>query len=314
VHGNARLTPLGRLTLVLRIEQGRSVAHVAAEMGLSRATAYKWWRRWREEGEAGLIDRPSRAHRCPHRVAAQVEAEIARLRQTLKLGPLRIGARLGVPASTVHRVLVRLGLNQLRWLDRPTGRVIRRYERETPGELVHVDIKKLGRIPDGGGWRVLGVQTSNGSRHHKGAGYAFIHSAVDDHSRLAYSEILENERQTTCAEFWRRADRWFEAHGIRVQRVLTDNGPGYRSRVFTAALGATTHGFTRPYRPQTNGKVERFNRTLLEEWAYVRPYESEQERTAALADWLHAYNHHRHHTAIGGPPIGRVNNRAGQYS
>jgi transposase len=196
VHGNACLTPLGRLTLVLRVEQGRPVAHVAAEMRISRATGYKWWRRWREEGEAGLVDRSCRAHRCPHRTAPGVEAEIVELRQTLKLGPLRIGARLGVPASTVHRVLVRLGLNRLGWLDRPTGQVIRRYEWSAPGELVHVDIKKLGRIPDGGGWRVLGLQTSHGARHHKGLGYAFIHSAVDDHSRLAYSEILDNERQT----------------------------------------------------------------------------------------------------------------------
>ena len=311
MHGNARLTPLGRLTLVMRIEVGRPVAHVAAEMGISRATAYKWWRRWREEGDVGLVDRPSHAHRCPHRTSVAVESAIAEIRRELKLGPVRIGARLGIPPSTVHRVLVRLGLNRLAWLDRPTGRVIRRFERDVAGELVHVDIKKLGRIPGGGGWRVHGLATDKGSRHHKGLGYAFIHSAVDDHSRLAYSEVLDDERQHTCAEFWGRAAAFFATHGVTVLEVMTDNGPGYRSLTFNQALSDVRHRFTRPYRPQTNGKVERFNRTLLEEWAYVRPYSSEADRTAALADWLHLYNHHRHHTAIGGPPAARVSKGAG---
>src|SRR5437764_8970836 len=188
MHRNARLTPLGRLTLVLRIEEGRPVAHVAPEMGISRPTAYKWWHRWCEEGPEGLVDRPSRARRCPHRTSPELEAAIADLRRTLKRGPVRIGAQLGVAPSTVHRVLVRLGLNRLAWMDRPTGRVIRRYERSAPGELVHVDIKKLGRIPDGGGWRVLGRQA--GIKHNDGhgrsrVGYGYIHSGVDDHSRLA---------------------------------------------------------------------------------------------------------------------------------
>jgi len=275
-------------------------------MGVSRTTAYKWWGRWNDEGLDGLVDRPSRARTHPHRISAALESDIAQLRQELKLGPVRIGARLGVPASTVHRALVRLGLNRLAWMDRPTGRVIRRFERDAPGELVHVDIKKLGRIPAGGGWRIHGVATDKGSRHKKGLGYAFIHSAIDDHSRLAYSEVLGDERKDTCAAFWRRAQAFFDRYGVSVLEVMTDNGPGYRSRSFSEALGDSRHIFTRPYRPQTNGKVERFNRTLLEEWAYVRPYFSEAERSSALATWLHLYNHHRHHTALGGPPASRV--------
>ena len=219
-----------------------------------------------------------------------------------------------MPASTVHRVLVRGGLNRLRWLDRPTGRVIRRYERPTPGDLIHVDIKKLGRIPDGGGWRLLGREDAP-HHNHSNVGYGFIHSAVDDHSRLAYSEVLPNERKDTCAEFWHRARAFFASHGIEVRQVMTDNGPGYRSRVFAAALGKVEHLFIRPRRPETNGKVERFNRTLLEEWAYVRLYRSEAERVAALEPWLHLYNHHRgHYSLAGNPPIARVNNVAAQYS
>jgi len=314
VHANARLTPMGRLTLVARIEAGRPIAHVAAEMGISRPTASKWWHRWLESGLEGLADRSSRPHSSPNRTVAAVEAQIAQLRQTLKLGPVRIGYRLGVAASTVHRVLCRLGLNRLSGMDRPTGRVIRRYERDTPGELVHVDIKKLGRIPAGGGWRHHG-RGNDAYKGHSRVGYAYIHSAVDDHSRLAYSEILADERKDTCAAFWQRANDWFADHGVAVVEVITDNGPGYRSKPFAAALGDTVHRFTKPYRPQTNGKVERFNRTLLEEWAYVRTYLSEQARTDALADWLHIYNHHRGHTALGGAsPIDRVNNVAGQYS
>jgi len=317
MHANARLTPIGRLTMVLRIESGRPVAHVAAEMGISRPTAYKWWNRWTDAGVLGLLDRSSRPHSCPHRTSSAMEAQIAELRQVLKLGPARIGYRLGVAPSTVHRVLTRLGINRLAWMDRPTGRVIRRYERERPGELVHVDIKKLGKIPDGGGWKVLGRQvgTQVKTRKHRGRiGYGFIHSAVDDHSRLAYSEILGDERKETAAGFWRRTVAWFAHYGIEIEEVLTDNGPCYRSVPFAEALAGVKHRRTRPYRPQTNGKVERFNRTMLEEWAYIRPYESEIERTEAFSDFLHLYNHHRSHTALGGKaPIERVNDLAGQY-
>ena len=316
MHGNARLTPRGRLTFVLRVESGRPVAHVAAEMGISRPTGYKWWRRWLHEGPTGLVDRSSRPRHCPHQTSKSVERQIAELRQELKLGPARIGFRLGVAPSTVHKVLVRLSLNRLSWLDRPTGQVIRRFERERPGDLVHVDIKKLGRIPDGGGWQVTGPKDKFKNRTSRDRpGYAFIHSAVDDHSRLAYSEVLGNERKETAAAFWTRANKFFEDHGLAVTEVLTDNGACYRSFPFRDALDTVRHRFTRPYRPQTNGKVERFNRTLLEEWAYVRPYLSEAQRTAALAEWLHLYNHHRCHIALGGkPPIGRVNNLVGQYN
>jgi transposase InsO family protein len=321
MHANARLTPTGRLTMVLRIESGRPVAHVAAEMGISRPTAYKWWHRWNDEGELGLVDRPSRPHHCPHQTSAVMEAQIEELRRTLKLGPARIGYRLGVPTSTVHRVLTRLGISRLSWMDRPTGRVIRRYERDRPGELVHIDIKKLGKIPDGGGWKALGrgvgTKNQNGRRgdQPRRVGYGYIHSAVDDHSRLAYSEILGDERQDTAAAFWTRAEAWFAEHHVSVTEVLTDNGGCYRSRLFSEALGPITHRFTRPYRPQTNGKVERFNRTMLEEWAYVRPYLSEAERVAAFDDFLHLYNHHRSHSALRGlPPISRVNDLSGHYS
>ncbi|GGR07866.1 hypothetical protein GCM10010195_73380 [Kitasatospora griseola] len=231
-----------------------------------------------------------------------------------------------MPASTVHRVLTRHGINRLRWMDRPTGQVVRRYERERPGELVHVDIKKLGNIPDGGGHRVMdrrsgesnryattGLRTPSGTPR---IGYCHIHTAVEDHTRLAYSEILPDERQETAAGFWQRAERFFAGLGITVERVLTDNGSCYRSRLWRDTLRASgiAHKRTRPYRPQTNGKVERFNRTLLDEWAYQRPYTSNQERAEALPDFLHTYNYHRCHTALGGqPPITRVNNPAGQY-
>jgi transposase InsO family protein len=300
--------------MVLRVESGRPVAHVAAEMGISRPTAYKWWRRWQTDGVEGLVDRSSRPWFCPHQTDAATEAAIAELRRELKLGPVRIAARLGVPASTVHRVLVRLGLNRLAWMDRPTGRVIRRILTDHPGELVHVDIKKLGRIPDGGGWKVRGRGYSGDTTRARQVGYGYVHSAIDAHTRLAYSEVLDNEQGATAAEFWQRAGQFFAEHGIDVEAVLTDNGSCYRSHRWAAALDAIEHRRTRPRRPQTNGKVERFNRTLLDEWAYVRPYFSEAERVAALDDWLHLYNHHRHHTAIAGPPISRVNDLLGQYS
>jgi transposase InsO family protein len=303
--------------MVLRIESGRPVAHVAAEMGISRPTAYKWWNRWRDEGVDGLVDRSSRPWSCPHRTPAEVEAAIVELRTTLKQGPARIGGQLGVPASTVHRVLVRMGLNRLAWMDRPTGRVIRRIHTERPGQLVHVDVKKLGRIPDGGGWRALGRNTATRTARAKRAkiGYAYVHSAIDAYSRLAFSEIHRDERGPTCAEFFERALAFFASHGIdRVEAVLTDNALNYTGRAFTTALADIEHRRIKPYTPRTNGKIERFNRTLADEWAYARVYRSDTERSAALDDWLHLYNHHRYHTAIGGPPITRVNDLTGSYT
>ena len=316
MHRNARLTVWGRKELCRRIETGRPVAHVAHEMAVSRATAYKWWRRWLEQGEDGLVDRSSRPHRMPTRTPAPIERKIVHLRQRHKLGPARIGYRLDVAPSTVHRVLVRRSLNRLAWMDRPTGRVIRRYERPSPGELVHVDIKKLGRIPSGGGWRAHG-RGKDGHHGHSKVGYAFIHSAVDDHSRLAYSEILNDERADTCVGFWHRARAWFANHGIKVSCVMTDNGPAYKSHVFGDAVrsGGAWQLRIPPFNPQINGKVERFNRTLLEEWAYVRIYPTDSARTLALVRWLHSYNHHRCHTALAGKaPISRVNNLPGHYS
>jgi transposase InsO family protein len=283
-------------------------------MGVSRATAYKWWHRYVQEGAAGLLDRSSRPLRSPRRTSARVERQIEALRRRTKLGPIRIGVRLHMPASTVHRVLVRQQLNRLSWMDRPTGHVIRRYEHEHPGDLVHVDVKKLDRIPPGGGWRVHGRLGHDST----GVGYDYIHSAVDDHSRLAYSEICCDERGPTAAAFWTHAVAFFAAHGIVVQRVLTDNAWAYRKSIpFRAAVreSGAVQRFIQPHRPQTNGKVERFNRTLLEEWAYVRPYASNQQRTKALTDWLHIYNHHRAHTSLGQlPPISRLNNVSGHYT
>jgi len=314
MHANARLTVRGRRTLIDRIQAGRPVAHVAEEMGISRAAAYKWWARWRAEGDAGLWDRSSRPHRSPTRTSRQVERRIEQLRRSRKLGPVRIGWILGMAHSTVHRVLVRVGMNRLEWLDRPTGRVIRRIHTDRPGELVHIDVKKLGRIPPGGGWRAHGRGNANDAKR-TNVGYAFVHSAIDAHTRVAYSEILDDERGETCAGFWTRANTWFASLGITVERVLTDNAKNYTlSKAFHAALGDIAHTRIRPRRPQTNGKVERFNRTLLDEWAYVRVYRSDQARAAALDRWLHLYNHHRAHTALGGQaPLELVHNLPSHY-
>jgi transposase-like protein len=235
-HANARLTPAGRLTLVGRItaQPRRPIVHIAHEMGVSRTTAYRWWSRYQQLGEAGLVDRPSVPAHSPRRTAAQVEERIITLRRRQRLGPARIAARLGLPASTVHRVLVRHQMNRLTWLDRPTGQPIRRYEHDRPGDLVHLDVKKLGRIPSGGGHRVHGRADGVANRRadRRGGGYDYLHAAVDDHSRLAYVEVLGDERAQTCARFWRRAHRWFAVHGVTVTRVLTDNGSAIAAACF----------------------------------------------------------------------------------
>jgi transposase InsO family protein len=307
----------GRRLLIARIQQGRPIAHVADELGISRQTAYKWWARWRREGDAGLRDRSSRPHRCPTRTPRRLEHRVEVLRRRRKLGPARIAGIVGVPASTVHRILCRQGLNRLVWMDRPSGTVIRRrIEHDHPGEQIQVDVKKLGRIPAGGGWRVWGRGNVTKPRSVT-VGYAFIHTAIDSHSRAAYSEVLPDEKAVTAIGFWHRAHGWFTEHGIRIECVQTDNGSCYIAHAFTAAVETTgaRHRRLPPRRPQWNGKVERFNRTLLDEWAYVRVYRTEHARTAALARWLHLYNHHRAHTSLGGnPPMTRINNLIGQHT
>ena len=317
MHRNARLNLHGRRLLIARIQQGRPVAHVADELGISRQTAYKWWGRWRREGDAGLVDRSSRPRSCPTRTPRQLERRVEVLRRRRKLGPARIAGIVGVPASTVHQILCRVGLNRLDWMDRPSGTVIRRrIEHSRPGEQVQMDVKKLGRIPRGGGWRAHGRGNVAYSRANQ-VGYAFIHTAIDSHSRLAYSEVLADEKAVTAIGFWERAHAWFAALGITVEVLQTDNGACYKALAFSRAVTnrGVRHHRLPPRRPQWNGKVERFNRTLLDEWAYVRVYRSETARTTALARWLHLYNHHRTHTSLAGnPPISRVNNVNGQHS
>ena len=324
-HANAPLSETGRLRLArCVVEDGWPIARASERFQVAQTTTRRWAARYREFGPAGMVDRSSRPHRSPRSTPRPMVRKVVHLRRKRKLGPAQIAGRLGMPASTVHRVLVREGLSRLRDMDRMTAEPIRRYEWDQPGQLVHVDIKKLGNIPLGGGWRVNDRQTgwanklaTTDRRHNRKPviGYSYVHAAVDDCSRLAYAEVLPDERATTAAAFWRRAHAYFASVGIAVERVLTDNGNAYRSRHWAAALLETQvrHKRTRHYRPQTNGKVERFNRTLLHEWAYAKPYRSESARRAAMPRWLHIYNHHRPHTALGGePPASRVPNLSGQ--
>ncbi|MEZ0110990.1 transposase InsO family protein [Catenulispora sp. EB89] len=330
-HRNAPLSETGRLRLArCVVEDGWGLRRAAERFQVSPTTAKRWADRYRQLGAAGMTDRSSRPHHSPRRTPTRSERRIIKVRLARRWGPARIAWLLGLNPSTVHRVLRRYKLARLAHLDRSTGTVVRRYEHAAPGDLVHVDIKKLGNIPDGGGHRVLSRQAGKGnSSAHRdpsrpraasnrpNLGYGYLHNAVDDHSRLAYTEILPDETKETAAAFWTRAQGFFATCGITVTRVMTDNGSCYRSHIFRDTLTAAgiTHKRTRPYRPQTNGKVERYNRTMLEEWAYARPYTSETERRDALAGWLHAYNHHRAHTALGGkPPASRVPNLSGQYT
>jgi transposase InsO family protein len=328
-HRNAPLSETGRLRLArVVVEQGWPLRRAAERFQVSPTTAARWAGRYRQHGAAGMADRSSRPCTSPNRTPRRTERRIVGLRISRRLGPARIGVRLGLPASTVHAVLARYRCPPLAHLDRGTGRRIRRYERARPGELVHVDVKKLGNIPDGGGWRVTGkaqglknkratTSLRYGATSHPVIGYSYLHTAIDDHSRLACTEILPDERKETAAEFLARAHAWYAAAGITIERVISDNGACYRSRPWAQACTALgiTHKRTRPYRPQTNGKVERFHRTLADEWAYARPYASETERRQALDPWLHIYNHHRGHTALGGlPPASRVPNLSGQHT
>jgi transposase InsO family protein len=327
-HRNAPLSETGRLRLArCVVEEGWPLRRAAERFQVAVTTAARWARRYRELGEAGMSDRSSRPHHSPNRTPTRTERRIIKVRVIRRWGPARIAYLLGLNVSTVHRVLTRYGMAKLRWLDRATGRVIRRMTQTSCGELVHVDVKKLGKIPAGGGWRMLGrtkgnhnakADKSSGRRSKRGVflrGHHFLHTAIDGYSRLVYSELLADERKDTAAAFWVRANAYFTESGITVRNVLTDNGSCYRSHTFRDALGAIQHRRTRPYRPQTNGKVERFHRTLADEWAYARLYTSDAERCDEFPRWLHTYNHHRGHTALGGqPPATRVPNLSGQYS
>ncbi len=317
-HANAKLTPKGRLEMVkLVVDEGWAQARVAERQQVTRSTVSKWVARYRAHGPAGLLDHRSRPHFSPNRLSQRTERRIIALRFTRRWGPHRIGYHLHLNQSTVTKVLKRYRMPLLGQLDQSTGLPIRkpkpiRYERLNPGDLVHVDVKKLGRIPDGGGHRTKGRQA--GRKNRSGAGYCFLHSAIDDNSRLVYSEILGDERKETASAFWRRARRYYREQGITVRRVMTDNGSCYRSLLFNAALGVRVkHKFTKPYRPQTNGKIERFHRTLAAEWAYAEHYDSDAARAATYQDWIHHYNHHRPHTGIGGlTPSRRVHNLRGK--
>lgn len=315
-HANARLTLHGRTLLITRvIHDHRPVAHVAKELGVSRQCAHRWVNRFRVEGPPGLLDRSSRPRSSPTRTSPEREARVLAARAELRSGPVRIAAVTGVPARTVSRILNRHQIPPLAWCDPLTGQLIRasratanRYEREHPGELIHVDVKKLGRIPDGGGWRAHGRGTRPNDK--RGLGFDYIHAVIDDHTRLAYAEVHDDEKGATAAGVLLRAAEFFAQSGIpQIERVISDNAFAYRySTDFKAAVAeiGAVQRFIKPHCPWTNGKVERLNRTLATEWAYRQIFTSNDERTAALAPWLNYYNTERIHTGIGTTPISRV--------
>ena len=328
-HANSALTPRTRLKVArLVIDEGWPIARVAERYDVSWPTVKRWATRYAAMGQAGMTDRSSRPHRHPNRTPQARVKKVVHLRWKQRLSPIEIGTKLGMPASTVHAVLVRCRLNRLSHVDRRTGEPVRRYEHDSPGAMIHVDVKKLGNVPEGGGWRYVGRRQGNQNRaatpgkarnKHRGPliGTAFVHTVIDDHSRIAYAEIHDDETAATAVAVLRRATAWFAARGVTVQRVLSDNGSAYRSHAWRdacAELGITPKK-TRPYRPQTNGKIERFHRTLAAGWAFRRFYAREADRRRALPAWLHHYNHHRPHSAIGKvPPITRLTNLPGQYS
>jgi transposase InsO family protein len=320
-HRNAPLTELGRLKLARCIvEQGWPVARAAERFQVSRPTAQRWASRYHELGAVGMFDRSSRPRRSPRRTPTPVIRKVVHLRWKQRLGPAQIAPRVGLAASTVHQILVRCRINRLAFLDRATGEPVRRYERAHPGELVHIDIKKLGRIERGPGKRVTGrrrytrSQTDAAGVRRKLIGWEYVHVAVDDYSRLAYAEILDDEKASSAIAFLRRAVAFFARHGVHVERVMTDNGSPYISgahRIACHELGLR-HLRTQPYRPRTNGKAERFIQTLLRRWAYYRPYGSSAERAAALGPWLKHYNFTRPHGSLSHkPPGSRLTNPPG---
>ncbi len=302
-HENARTTPRGRLLMVERLQAGWSVGQVAAAAGVTAKTVRKWRDRFATEDEAGLRDRSARPRHSPGRLPAATIGQIEALRRQRRSGPA-IARQLGLPVSTVGLELRRLGLGRLRALD-PLPEIIR-YEREHPGELIHFDIKKLGRI-DGIGHRITGDRSGQSSK--RGTGWEYLHVAIDDASRLAFTAIMPDEKKESATAFLEQALDWFRAHGVVAQRVMTDNGSAYKSRLFAAAIAAhgLRHKRTRPYTPRTNGKAERFIQTSIREWAYATPFASSAQRTQAMHPWLHDYNTARPHSALGGkPPISRI--------
>jgi transposase InsO family protein len=328
-HANAALTPRARLKLArLIVEHRCPIARAAERFQVSWPTAKRWRDRYLELGEAGMVDRSSRPHRMPAKTPQPVLRKIVHLRWKQRLGQLEIAARVGIAASTVHQVLRRCGINRLTDLDRATGEPVRRYEHPHPGSMIHVDVKKLGNVPDQGGWRYVGkaqgkrnrARTVHRARNRCGApliGTAYVHTVIDDHSRVAYAEVHDDETAATAVLVLTRAVAWFAARGVVVERVLSDNGSAYRSHAWReacAGLGVTPKR-TRPYRPQTNGKIERFHRTMAQGWAFRRLYLSESQRRKALPGWLHEYNHHRPHSATERrPPITRLTNLSGSNS
>jgi transposase InsO family protein len=284
----------------LVIDEKWSIEATAERFQLDAKTVRKWRDRFLTEGEAGLQDRSSRPHRSPNRTRAAVCKRVLHLRRTRRWGADRIAHATRLAPSTVQRILNAAGLGRLDSGDRATKEPVVRYQRERPGELIHVDVKKIAGIPNGGGWKIHGRGNDRQTRHTR-IGYRYIHTAVDDRSRMSYSEILDDETGTTAAAFWLRTAAWFASHGITCERVITDNGACYKSRLWHQACAATgtTVKKTRPRRPQTNGKVERFHRILLEEWAYIRPWTSERQRANAYDGFIHFYNHHRAHGSLG---------------
>jgi transposase InsO family protein len=301
-HPNAPLTPEGRRRMVACVlERGWTVEATAERFQVDAKTVRKWRDRFLAEGVSGLLDRSSRPHRSPNRAHRARRRQVIRLRVRRRWGADRIAYEVGLAASTVQHILRVAGLGRLDRGDRSSAAdPVCRYQRDRPGELIHVDVKKIAAIPSGGGWRLHG-RGNNGAHGHSGAGYRYIHTALDDRSRLVYSEILDDERAVTAAGFWRRAAAWFAAVGARCERVITDNGACYRSGLWHRACAQTGTAVrkTRPRRPQTNGKVERYHRILLEEWAYIRPWTSETQRAHGYDGFVHFYNHHRPHGALG---------------